>query len=282
MKVVLFCGGLGLRLRDYSDKIPKPLVPIGGRPILWHIMKYYATQGHRDFILCLGYRGADIKAYFLEYHRQAGNDFLLLDGSRVEPLGSDIEDWRISFVETGLHTSIGQRLRMVRPHLAGERYFLANYSDTLTDLPLNGWLERFTAQDKVASMMCVRPHLSLHSVELDPEGNVGAIRSLRQDLLVNGGYFVFREDIFEYIDRGEDLVEQPFARLCERQLLLGHAYGGFWATMDTFKDRQALEDLYGLGRAPWEVWKYRRAGDERRYAAPEPAFIPPPDAVARD
>ena len=116
-------------------------------------------------------------------------------------------------------------------------------------------------------MMCVAPNLSLHRVELRPDGRVSAIGSIREELLVNGGYFVFRSNIFDYIDRNEDLVEAPFARLIERQALLGHPYKGFWATMDTFKDRQQLETLYSLGWAPWEVWKYRRSEDARHYRA---------------
>ena len=137
MKVVLFCGGLGLRLRDYSESIPKPMVPIGARPILWHLMKYYAHFGHRDFILCLGWQGEAIKRYFLEYDECLSNDFTLSAGGEdVQLLNRDIDDWRITFVDTGVSSSIGQRLRSVREHLAGEDMFLANYADGLTDFPL--------------------------------------------------------------------------------------------------------------------------------------------------
>ena len=267
MKVVLFCGGLGLRLRDYSQKTPKPLVPIGKRPILWHIMKYYAHQGHNDFILCLGYKAEDIKSYFLGYEQNLSNDFVLSNGGKTtEPIRSDIEDWRITFIDTGLTSNIGQRLKMVRSHLEGEEYFLANYSDTLTDAPMNDWIDYFKTQNKVASVMCVKPHLSLHAIALGENNLVTGIHGIRSSILINGGHFVFRQDIFDYIDRGEELVEEPFERLIKEEKLLGHHYEGFWATMDTFKDRQNLEELHSSGRAPWEVWKYRRGDESTRYA----------------
>lgn len=259
MKVVLFCGGQGLRLRDYAD-LPKPLVPIGERPILWHIMKYYAYYGHKDFILCLGYKANDIKRYFLDYELSRVNDFVLSE-SGVHLLENDIKDWRITFVDTGSHASVGQRLKKVREHLRGEKYFLANYSDGLTDEPLPGVLEGFKAANKVASMICVNPHLSLHQVALNGAGEVTNIGDMRANTLINGGYFMFREDIFEYIDRGEDLVGPPFERLIQKGQLQGRRYGGFWSTMDTFKDNQALEELYATQAAPWEVWKKRRSGD---------------------
>ncbi len=137
MKVVLFCGGLGMRLRDYSESIPKPMVPVGYRPILWHVMRYYAHFGHKDFILCLGYRADVIKRYFLEYDETISNDFVISEGGKkVDLLASDIQDWKITFVDTGLNSNIGMRLKAVQPFLDGEEMFLANYSDGVSDLPL--------------------------------------------------------------------------------------------------------------------------------------------------
>src|SRR5947207_3840019 len=135
MKVVLFCGGLGMRLREYSENIPKPLVQIGYRPILWNVMKYYAHFGHKDFILCLGWKGDLIKDYFLNYDERVSNDFVLSSGGKIDLLHQDIRDWRITFVDTGADASVGQRLLAVKSHLAGEEVFLANYSDGLSDLP---------------------------------------------------------------------------------------------------------------------------------------------------
>src|SRR3954465_13444214 len=137
MKVVIFCGGLGMRLREYSENIPKPMVPVGYRPILWHVMRYYAHFGHKDFILCLGYKGDTIKKYFLEYDETQSNDFVLSQGGKqVDLLASDIHDWKITFVDTGLNSNIGMRLKAVQPFLEGEEMFLPIYSQGVSDLPL--------------------------------------------------------------------------------------------------------------------------------------------------
>ena len=257
MKVVLFCGGLGMRIRD-ADNLPKPMVHIGNRPLLWHVMKYYAHFGHRDFILCLGYRAEVIKNYFLSYNECASNDFVLSNGGKnLELLNSDIQDWRITFADTGINSNIGQRLRAVEKHLEGESEFLANYSDGLTNLPLPAQLEHFRQQGKVASFLCVRPNLSYHRVSLQ-EGTslVADICPIDNgDVRVNGGYFIFRKEIFEYMRDREELVEEPFHRLLREKQLLGYVHDGFWASMDTFKDRQQLESLYSTGAAPWEIWK---------------------------
>lgn len=257
MKVVLFCGGLGLRLREYSETVPKPMVPIGYRPIIWHLMKYYAHYGHRDFILCLGHRGDLYKEYFLKYDETVSNDFVLSGGGRnVQLLKSDIDDWRITFVDTGLHSNLGQRLMAVREHLQGEEMFLANYSDGLTDLHLPDMLDQFHTQQASASFMCARPALSYHFVSLTPEGQVSAITDIEgSGLRVNAGYFAFRKDIFDYMQDGEELVLKPFGRLLAAQRLVAYPYDGFWRGMDTFKDKQGLDELYARGNAPWEVWK---------------------------
>jgi glucose-1-phosphate cytidylyltransferase len=258
MKVVLFCGGLGLRIRDAED-VPKPMVHIGQRPILWHVMKYYAHFGHKDFILCLGHRAEAVKNYFLTYSECASNDFVLSGGGKkVDLLNSDIHDWRITFANTGINSNIGQRLKAVEKYLEGEEEFLANYSDGLTDMPLPQQLQHFHEQDKVASFLCVRPNLSYHMVSLQ-QGNgslVSEIRAINDgNLRINGGYFVFKKKIFDYMREKEELVIEPFHRLVAEKQLIGYPYDGFWASMDTFKDKQQLESLYAGGGAPWEVWK---------------------------
>ncbi len=264
MKVVLFCGGLGLRLRNYAEDVPKPMVTIGYRPILWHVMKYYAHFGHKDFILCLGYRADFIKRYFLEYKEWLTNDFVLSgDGDAPELLHRDIQDWRITFVDTGLHANIGERLRKVRPYLEGEEVFLANYSDGLTDAPLDRRIEAFRKRDDViGDFICVKPNLSLHSVKLGEDNLVGDITSITStNILINGGFFIFRQQIFDYLEPGEELVEEPLERLIQKRALSASPYGGFWAALDTFKDQQYLEGLYAAGNAPWQVWKSEEAGD---------------------
>jgi glucose-1-phosphate cytidylyltransferase len=259
MKVVLFCGGLGMRLREYSEAVPKPMVPIGYRPIVWHVMKYYAHYGHKDFLLCLGHRADAIKSYFLSYNECLSNDFVLENGGG-EPrlLQRDIHDWRITFVDTGLHTNIGGRLRAVANFLDGEDIFLANYSDNLTDLPLDAFTEAFTHSRHLAGFVAVRPRQSFHVVSIGRHGLVHGIRHVNEtDVWINGGYFIFRRQFLDYLRAGEEIVEEPFQRLIEEQRLMSYPHRGFWACMDTFKERQELEDLYARGTAPWEVWRER-------------------------
>lgn len=257
MKVVLFCGGKGMRLREYSGTVPKPMVPIGYRPILWHVMKYYAHFGHKDFILCLGYQAAAIKEYFLNYDETVSNDFILSNGGKeVDLLGSDIDDWNITFVDTGLHTSVGERLMAIKPHLEGDDIFIANYADGLTDLHLPDMEQFFMESDSVASFIGVKPNQSFHIVSSDASGKVSSIDSVSDsNIRINGGYFILRKEIFDFMRPGDELVEAPFRRLIEENLLMSYTYDGFWACMDTFKEKQILDDLYNFGKAPWQVWR---------------------------
>jgi glucose-1-phosphate cytidylyltransferase len=263
MKVVLFCGGLGMRLREGGESVPKPMVTIGYRPILWHVMKYYAHYGHKDFILCLGYRGDVIKNYFLNYSECHSNDFVLSEGGKkLELMASDIQDWTITFVDTGLTSNIGQRLRAVEPLVRDEPEFLANYSDGLSDLCLPHHLEHFRRHSAVASFVSVKPNLSYHVVTVADGGRVTGIDDIRRSpIRINGGYFVFRPEIFDYMRDGEELVVEPFQRLVAEGQLAANEFDGFWQSMDTFKDRQQLEDSYARGNPPWEIWnRAARAG----------------------
>jgi len=257
MKVVLFCGGLGMRLREFSENTPKPMVNIGYRPILWHVMKYYAHYGHKDFILCLGYKADLIKDYFLNYNECLSNDFTLSEGGKnLQLLNSDIQDWKITFVDTGVTSNIGQRLKMVEQHLAGEEVFLANYTDGLTDLPLPSLIDTFLKQDKAASFLCIKPAQSFHIVSLRDDGLVKEIQDVNESgMRINGGYFVFRKEIFDYIHASEELVYEPFQRLIREEKLIAYKYDGFWACMDTFKEKQLLDDMYARGNTPWQVWR---------------------------
>lgn len=262
MKVVLFCGGLGLRMREASERIPKPMVPIGNRPILWHVMKYFAHFGHKDFILCLGHKAEVIKEFFLEYNEALSNDFVLHGDRGVELLSSDAHDWRITFVNTGLRAKVGERLAAVRPHLEGEEMFLANYGDVLTDAPLPEMVRRLEESGKTASVLCVRPNYTFHVVSLGDGPEIERIQDVTQaNLWINGGYFVLRQGIFDVMERGEDLVVEPFERLISRQDLVAYRYEGFWAPMDTLKDKHVLEALVESGRAPWRVWERQENGE---------------------
>jgi glucose-1-phosphate cytidylyltransferase len=260
MKVVLFCGGLGLRLREHSEAIPKPMVRIGYRPILWHVMRYYAHYGHRDFILCLGYRADAIKDYFLHYDEAISNDFILADGGRsIELLRADIQDWRITFADTGIDATIGERLLAVRHHLEGEEIFLANYGDTLTDAPLDRHIEAFRASDAVATFLSVRPSVyPMRVVRADGDGLVRDLVPIGDSgLWINGGYFVFRREIFDVLEPGDELVDRPFARLTALGRLATTRYEGFWAPLDTLRDLERLEVLASSRSVPWDPSRAR-------------------------
>jgi glucose-1-phosphate cytidylyltransferase len=257
MKVVLFCGGAGLRLRGYADDVPKPMVTIGTRPLIWHLMKYYAHHGHKDFILCLGHKGNVIKDYFLHYDEAISNDFVLLDGGRkVSFLNRDIDDWTITFVQTGIDATIGERLKAVEPYLEGEKAFLANYGDGLCDLPLPQLIDFFERSQATGCLIMVQPTSSFDLVTVNPNGKVSGINGVSDsDVWINGGFFVFRQEIFEYIKPGDELVREPFQRLIAQGSLAGYKYTGFWRCMDTFKDKQYLEEMDARGVSPWKVWK---------------------------
>lgn len=256
MKVVLFCGGMGTRLKEYSGTIPKPMVDIGYRPLMWHLMKYYAHYGHTDFILCLGYKGDYIKNYFLNYDECISNNFVMSNGGReIRLYNSDIEDWTITFVDTGLQGNIGRRLKAVEPYLEGEEVFMANYTDGLSDLPLPPYLDNFYESNKIASLLTVKPSASFHVVKMGEGGSVSSIEPVQKsDLWINAGFFVFKKEIFNYMREGEELVLEPFARLIAENQLLAYRYEGFWAGMDTFKEKQMFDDMYNSGNMPWAVW----------------------------
>lgn len=262
MKVVLFCGGFGMRLRDYSQSVPKPLVPVGDQPILWHLMKYYAHFGHKEFILCLGWKGTAFKEYFLNYNECLANDFVYSAGGRsVDLLGSDIDDWRITFADTGPTSCIGERLKAVQPYLEGEDTFLANYSDGLSDVHLPDVIDYHHSHRGVATFMAVKPVDTFHAVQFDDCGLVSDIDWVsKTKSWINAGFFVLNQQIFDHMRRGEDLVGEPFRRLIAQRRLHAYRYEGFFACMDTFKQKQQLDDLHARGETPWAVWRQPRNG----------------------
>jgi glucose-1-phosphate cytidylyltransferase len=253
MKTVLFCGGLGTRIRDVSENIPKPMIPIGDKPILWHLMHYYSQYGHKDFVLCLGYKANTIKEYFLNYKPQTYADCIVNGfGNQVEFLGEPQQDWRIAMIDTGIWRNIGERLWAVREQVAGEEMFLANYSDGLSNVNLTEMIKAFRASGKVACFTAVRPSFSLHLVDMLADGKVERIRASQDaNLWINGGFFIFRREIFDYMREGDELVEAPFGRLIAANQLLAFRHEGFWRPMDTLKDKQVLEDLVEKGTMPW-------------------------------
>jgi glucose-1-phosphate cytidylyltransferase len=256
MKVVLFCGGLGTRIREHSDRIPKPLVEVGSQPILWHLMKYYAHYGHKEFILCLGYGGRAIKQYFKNYDECDSNDFVLsAGGHNVTLLNTDIHDWRITFVDTGQNTSIGERLRRVRRYLGEDVVFLANYADGLSDLNMKEHVESFLKRGKIATFVSVKVPQSFHLVQTDEENHVIGMQAVSESSVrVNGGFFVLRREVFDYLKEGEELVVEAFDRLMPKKEVVAVPYDGFWRSMDTFKDKIQLDEIASKGRPPWQVW----------------------------
>ena len=255
MKVVIFCGGFGVRMGEETQRIPKPMIEIGGKPILWHIMRYYAMWGHDDFILCLGYKGEVVKQFFLSYNGALLNDFVLdhdANGTKLELLSRELDKWRITFVDTGLNATIGERLKAVAPFIADDDTFLATYGDGLTDAPLTQVIETFHESGKTAMFLSVRPQFNAHLVSADPDGNVLAVEELsRSDVRINGGFFVLKREILDLIEPGDELVEETFARLIAERELIAYPYEGFFQAMDTIKDRQSLETLHESGEAPW-------------------------------
>ena len=263
MKAVLFCGGLGTRIREYSESIPKPMIPLGHRPILHHVMQYYADYGHDDFILCLGYKANVIKDFFLNFRPQTFGDCVVSDGGRnVQVLGEMNRDWRVTLIDTGIWRNIGQRLWAVRHHLRGEKMFLANYSDGLTDADLDDMMARFERSDKIGCFLAVRPPLTYHLADIAEDGKVREFRSsTRSDIWINGGYFIFRSEIFDYMREGEELVLEPFDRLIAEDKLMAYKHEGFWRSMDTLRDWQALEDIVEKGEMPWKVRRKAQPAD---------------------
>jgi glucose-1-phosphate cytidylyltransferase len=265
MKVVLFCGGYGMRMRDGLSDLPKPMTTVGPRPLIWHVMRYYAHFGHTDFVLCLGYGAHHIKDYFLHYDETASNDFVLRGGD-VELLGSDIRDWTITFVHTGLTSPIGERLRRVRTLVEGEEMFFANYADVLTDMPLDDMVRKFgAATDKVGALLAVPPQSAFHCVDVAEDDSISSITTLQQmPLWENGGYLMFRPEIFDYVPPNGDLVEDGCAVLAKEGRMMAYRHRGFWQPADTVKERTALEAAYQGGTRPWMLWESAREKDRDR------------------
>ncbi|MBP2370962.1 sugar phosphate nucleotidyltransferase [Pseudonocardia parietis] len=257
MKVVLFCGGYGMRMRDGASDLPKPMHPVGPRPLIWHVMRYYAHFGHKDFVLCLGYGAHHIKDYFLNYDETQSNDFVLHQGE-VELMGSDIKDWNITFVHTGLGSPIGERLRRVKALVADEEMFHANYADVLTDAPLDRMVEQFAATDAVGQLMAVPPQSAFHCVDVTEDGRLDSITTLQEmPLWENGGYLMFRPEVFDYIEKDCDLVGDVCAPLASKGRMSAYRYRGFWQPADTVKERNALEAAFQSGARPWMLWESR-------------------------
>jgi glucose-1-phosphate cytidylyltransferase len=216
-----------------------------------HVMQYYSDYGHEDFVLCLGYKANIIKDFFLNTKPQSYSD-CVISGGDVELLGEAKQNWRVSLIDTGIWRNIGERLWAVRDHVKSEPMFLANYSDGLTDVDLDDMIARFEASGKIACFLAVRPPLTYHLADIDDDGGVREFRSSeRSDIWINGGYFLMRPEIFDYMRAGEELVLNPFDRLIADNKLMAYKHEGFWRSMDTLRDWQSLEEMVERGDMPW-------------------------------
>ena len=257
MKVVLLAGGYGTRISEYTDSIPKPLIPIGGKPIIWHIMKTYAQANLKDFVVCAGYKGNVIKEYFREF-QSLNSDFTVTLGSKTNIEYHDNfeeEKWQVTVTETGLDTMTGGRLFRARNHLSGGT-FMCTYGDGVANIDVKKLLEFHKSHGKIATISTVRPETRFGVLDINPDNSVKSFREKPQsDNWVNAGYFVFEEKIFDYLNEKSVLENEPFAQLAKDNQMHAFHHNGFWQPMDTYREFKLLNDLWDSGKAPWKVWR---------------------------
>jgi glucose-1-phosphate cytidylyltransferase len=255
MQVAFLVGGRGTRLSGGDDSQPKALFEIGGRPIIWHIMKMYAAAGFRRYTMLLGYRAQDIVDYCVHRLPLEGRDMRVHVGDGVEPqfLDEGTEgDWQITLCHTGLNTEKGERVRHLHPHLGSDEHFMVTYGDGLSDLNLRGLVDFHLSHGKVATLTAIRARSQFGHVQLADDGQVTQMQEnpLLPDW-INGGFFVFRREIFNWLEPGDTLETGCFRRLAEAGELMAYRHEGFWACMDTYKDNLRLNELWDSGQAPW-------------------------------
>ena len=256
MKVVILAGGLGTRLREETEYRPKPMVEIGGRPILWHIMKIYAAHGQTDFVVCLGYKGDVIRDYFLNYEMRNRDFTITLGAHDVQTYGDHHErGWRITLAETGQSTMTGGRLRRVAQYI-GDDAFMATYGDGVADVDVTRLLAFHRSRGKLATVTGVRPSSRYGELQVH-DGVVKVFREKPQveEGYINGGFFVFEPRVLEMIERDEETLEGGLlVRLAERGELAVYQHEGFWQCMDTYRETEMLNELWRGNKAPWKVW----------------------------
>lgn len=256
MKTVILCGGRGTRLGAHGATVPKALIEIGGRPLLWHLLKLYAHHGLNDFILCLGHLGDAIKRYFLDQH-WLDHDFTLEMNSAAEPRlhGARAEEWRVTLADTGLETNTGGRIKRIAPYLGADETFCVTYGDGLANIDLRALVAFHRAHGRVATLTAVHPQSSFGLLQLDEAGAVTEFVEkppLRE--WINGGFFVFERAVLDYLNEESVLEREPFERLARERQLMAYAHTGFWKCMDTYKDNLELNQLWDAGSAQWRLW----------------------------
>lgn len=259
MKVVILCGGQGTRIRDVSDNIPKPMLPIGNLPILWHIMKFYAHWGHQDFVLCLGYKGQAIKDFFLNYQAHTSDFTITLGGKQQKVVYHNDHpeaDWQVTLAETGLDSMTGARLRRARKFVADDTFMLT-YGDGLSDIDLDALLKFHKSHGKVMTVTGVRPPGRFGELG-SADGRVTEFNEKPQATggRISGGYFICEQALFDYLPEGDDLIfeQEPIRALVKEGQLMVYEHDGFWQPLDTYRDYTYLNNLISAERAPWMIW----------------------------
>lgn len=257
MKVVILCGGKGTRLKEFTEEIPKPLVEIGGKPILFHIMKIYSYYGFNDFILCLGYKGDLIKQYFLNYHTLRNDDSSLKLKSKelFYHSNEDVDDWNITFANTGLETATGGRIKLIEKYINEDNFF-CTYGDGVANINLKELLDYHGEKKKIATITCVNQPNPFGVIDIDGDNIVTQAREKPMlNHWINGGFFLFHKEIFNYIKNLNEMLEkEPFNRLVEKKQMCAYKLNKFWKCMDTYKDTQILNELWVNNKAEWKIW----------------------------
>jgi len=260
MKVVILCGGYGTRIRDVSDNIPKPMIPVGRLPVLWHVMKYYASFGHREFVLCLGYKGQVVKEFFLNYEAQTRDCTVTLGATKSIEYHTNHEesDWRVTLADTGLETMTGGRIRRIRQYIGDDANFMLTYGDGVSNVDLNKLLAFHQAHGRVLTVTGVRPPGRFGELVADAHSIVTEFNEKPQATggRISGGFFVCRRELFDYLDDRQDLVfeQEPMRALVRAQQLAVFEHDDFWQCMDTYRDWQFLNGLIEKDQAPWKIW----------------------------
>lgn len=256
MKVVILAGGLGARLSEETTIKPKPMVEIGGKPILWHIMKIYSHYGFNEFIVCLGYKGYLIKEYFANYFLHQSDITIDLEKNKIETHNNYAEPWKVTLVDTGDNTMTGGRILKVKDYIGNET-FMMTYGDGVANINIKELIEFHKSKNKIATVTAAQPVGRFGSMEIDSNNNVKHFieKPEGDGKWVNGGFFVLNPEVFEFIDGDHIFFErQPLESLAEKNQLAAYHHKGFWMPMDKLSDKQELEKLWLTGNAPWKVW----------------------------
>lgn len=258
MKIVIFAGGIGTRISEESHLRPKPMIEIGGKPILWHIMKMYEHHGYNDFIICLGYKGYMIKEYFMNYFMHNSDVTIDVKNNKVEVHQSNIESFKVTLVDTGLHTKTAGRLKRVQGHIDNEDFMLT-YGDGVADINLKELVDFHNSHGKIATLTAIQPEGKFGGMDIKQEGVVSIFKEKPKGdgYWINGGFFVLKPAIFKYLNDDIDSTmweESPLEDLTRDGELIAYQHEGFWKCMDALRDREELENLWSTGQAKWKTW----------------------------